>query len=57
MNPPSHSPRPWRSTLSLLLFGLTILSVLIAMDRPEWFHIRPAGATALAMAHTPSTVR
>lgn len=39
-----------RSSIALLLFGLGTLAFLIAIDRPEWFHLRPASATAEAMS-------
>ncbi|WP_010545712.1 hypothetical protein [Sphingomonas elodea] len=40
-----------RSSIALLLFGLGTLAFLIAIDRPEWFHLRPASGTAAAMSH------
>ena len=50
----NHGPRAateWlRSSLAMLAFGLGILAFLVAIDRPEWFHIRPATGTATAMS-------
>lgn len=40
-----------RATLALLAFGLGTLAFLITIDHPEWFHIRPATGTAVAMSH------
>lgn len=37
-------------SLALLAFGLGILAFLIAIDRPEWFTLRPASGTAAAMS-------
>jgi hypothetical protein len=34
----------------LLLFGLGVLGFLVAVDRAEWFSIRPATGTSIAMA-------
>jgi hypothetical protein len=34
----------------LLLFGLGVLGFLVAIDRSEWFAIRPATGTSIAMA-------
>ncbi|KTF70194.1 MULTISPECIES: hypothetical protein [unclassified Sphingomonas] len=45
-----------RSSVALLLFGLGTLAFLIAIDRPEWFHLRPASGTAAAMSHAASSV-
>lgn len=39
-----------RSSIALLLFGLATLAFLIAIDRPGWFHVRPASAAAEAMS-------
>ncbi len=53
-NPPS-SDSP---TTTLLVFGfvLVILLYLVAIDRPDWFHIRPfsGGAMAMSNAATPA---
>jgi hypothetical protein len=40
-----------RASFLMLMFGLGILTFLVAIDRPEWFHIRPASGTAAAMAN------
>lgn len=37
-------------TVLLLLFGCGVLAFLVAVDRVEWFSIRPATGTSLAMA-------
>jgi len=39
-----------RASLSLLGFGLALLALLIAIDRPQWFVLRPASGTAAALA-------
>jgi hypothetical protein len=36
--------------LLLLAFGLGVLSFLVAIDRTEWFSLRPATGTSIAMA-------
>jgi len=40
-----------KGTMALLGVGLAILAFLVAIDRPQWFHIRPATGTSLAMSH------
>jgi hypothetical protein len=35
----------------LLLFGLGVLGFLVAVDRADWFAIRPATGTSIALAH------
>ena len=35
----------------LLLFGLAVLSFLIAVDRADWFAIRPATGTSIALSN------
>jgi len=39
-------------TMALLALGLAVLAFLVAIDRPQWFHIRPATGTSLALSHT-----
>ena len=39
----------WSSAF-FMVFGLTILAFLTAIDRQSWFHIRPVTGTAAAMA-------
>lgn len=36
--------------LLLVLFGLGVLGFLVAIDRADWFAIRPATGTSIAMA-------
>lgn len=48
-NRPKMTPTV-RSSLSLLGFGLALLALLIAIDRPQWFVLRPASGTAAALA-------
>lgn len=38
-------------TMGLMGFGMAILAFLVAIDRPQWFHIRPATGTSLALSH------
>ncbi|WP_206243372.1 hypothetical protein [Novosphingobium terrae] len=40
-----------KGTMALLGVGLAILAFLVAIDRPQWFHIRPATGTSLALSH------
>ena len=42
---------PLWSRLALLAFGLTVLAFLTAIDRPEWFRLKPATGTAAAMVY------
>ena len=42
---------PLWGRLALLVFGLTVLAFLTAIDRPEWFHLKPATGTAAAMVY------
>ncbi|WBO22814.1 hypothetical protein [Sphingomonas abietis] len=37
--------------LLLAAFGLGSLAFLIAIDRPQWFHIHPANGVAAAPPH------
>jgi hypothetical protein len=50
---------PLWGRLALLMFGLTVLAFLTAIDRAEWFRVKPATGTAAAMAyasdHEPSS--
>lgn len=60
-----HDPHPQhrsliesaRASLLMLAFGLSVLAFLIAIDRPEWFQVRPATGTAAAMANASTTAR
>jgi hypothetical protein len=38
----------------MLAFGLGVMAFLIAIDRPEWFNLRPASGAAVAMSKAPS---
>jgi hypothetical protein len=42
-----------RGSLLFLGFGVSLLAFLVAIDRPEWFVLRPATSTATAMAVAP----
>lgn len=48
-------PNPLWGRLALLIFGLTVLAFLTAIDRPEWFRLKPATGTAAAMAYAADT--
>lgn len=37
--------------LLLLGFGVAVLSMLVAIDHVEWFSIRPATGTSIAMSN------
>jgi len=41
----------------LLAFGLGVLGYLVAIDRTEWFSIRPATGTSIAMANASAAAR
>jgi hypothetical protein len=43
--------------LLLLAFGLGVLSFLVAIDRAEWFSLRPATGTSIAMAAASTSAR
>jgi hypothetical protein len=38
-------------TMGLVGLGLAVLAFLVAIDRPQWFHIRPATGTSIALSH------
>ncbi len=38
----------------LLLFGCTVLAFLVAVDRADWFSIRPATGTSIALSASAS---
>jgi hypothetical protein len=42
---------PLWGRLALLMFGLTVLAFLAAIDRPGWFRVKPATGTAAAMVY------
>lgn len=42
---------PIWSSLFLLGFGVTILLFLVAIERQNWFHIKPMTGTAAAMSY------
>ena len=42
---------PLWGRLALLMFGLTVLAFLTAIDRPEWLRLKPATGTAAAMVY------
>lgn len=46
---------PLWGRLALLAFGLAVLAFLTAIDRPEWFHLKPATGTAAAMVYASDT--
>lgn len=55
MNRPNDADRTsstetFRGSLLFLGFGLAMLAFLVAIDRPEWFKLRPVSGTAVAMA-------
>ncbi|QSR16953.1 hypothetical protein [Novosphingobium sp. KA1] len=39
----------------LLLFGLGVLGFLVAVDRAEWFTLRPVSGTSVALSHAATT--
>jgi hypothetical protein len=43
--------------LLLLAFGFGVLSFLVAIDRSEWFSLRPATGTSIAMAAASTSAR
>jgi hypothetical protein len=43
--------------LLLVAFGLGVLTFLVAIDRAEWFSIRPATGTSIAMAAASASAR
>jgi hypothetical protein len=44
-----------RASLIMLSFGLAVLTFLVAIERPQWFHIQPGTGTALALAQGADT--
>lgn len=41
----------------LLLFGCFVLAFLVSVDRVDWFSIRPATGTSIAMARSTEAAR
>lgn len=39
----------WRGSWKFLAFGLAVLAYLVAIERPQWFVLRPATGTAIAL--------
>ena len=39
------------AALMMLSFGVAVLGFLVAIDHPEWFHLRPVSGTAIAMSN------
>ncbi|HEX7874521.1 MAG TPA: hypothetical protein VF475_16530 [Sphingobium sp.] len=44
-----------RGSLLMLAFGLAMLAYLVAIDRTQWFNLRPASGTAAAMSKASDT--
>jgi hypothetical protein len=44
-------------SLALLGFGCLMLAYLVAIDRTEWFNLRPASGTAAAMSNASGHAR
>ncbi|MDF0488626.1 hypothetical protein PX554_10835 [Sphingomonas sp. H39-1-10] len=40
----------WRGSWKFLMFGIAVLAYLVAIERPQWFVLRPATGTAIALA-------
>ncbi|WP_277971194.1 hypothetical protein [Sphingomonas echinoides] len=58
MSGPNDKNRPGphdtlRGSLLFLMFGISMLAFLVAIDRPEWFVLKPATGTAVAMSAAP----
>lgn len=47
--PPRQPEASLSATLFVLLFGLAALTFLVAVDRVQWFHIRPISAATSAL--------
>ncbi|MEG3174932.1 hypothetical protein U1872_01720 [Sphingomonas sp. RB3P16] len=50
---PSHRPSTrdrLRASFTLLGFGIMLLAFLVAIERPQWFKLRPASGTAAALS-------
>lgn len=46
----SHVRETLAGRVLLLMFGVGVLGFLVAIDHADWFSIRPATGTSLAMA-------
>jgi hypothetical protein len=56
MSSPNHKDEEniverFTGSLMILMFGVGSLAFLVAIERPHWFHIRPASGAAAAMAY------
>lgn len=49
-NESSAPSETFASRALLLLFGVGVLGFLVAIDHPDWFSIRPATGTSIAMS-------
>lgn len=54
---PGADVQSLRSTALFLGFGLMLLALLVAIDRQNWFELRPASGTAAAMYHASDGAR
>ncbi|RZF66466.1 hypothetical protein EWE75_01000 [Sphingomonas populi] len=55
MRPSPHRDRDavletWRGSWKFLAFGVFVLTYLVAIEHPQWFVLRPATGTAIALA-------
>lgn len=50
----THRFESARASLMMLAFGMGVLAFLIAIERPQWFRLRPVSAASAAMAQAAS---
>lgn len=51
LDKPDHARQPIWASVLLLSFGLGVLLFLVAIERVNWFHLRPASGVAAAMSY------
>lgn len=52
---PGRARGEFRGRFELVAFCLALLVFMIAIGRPEWFELRPASGSSLAMYHAAQT--
>lgn len=52
---PGQPRSQFRGRFELVAFCLALLIFMIAIGRPEWFELRPASGSSLAMYHAAQT--
>jgi len=54
---PASQRDEFRGRFELVAFCLALLVFMIAIGRPEWFELRPASGSSLALYHAAQTTK